>query len=112
MSTDSPSAEPTDPIVASAKAQLRPLLDRVIETLEPDVAQGFGMLEMSFFTSAIVQLQQAVEPIQIAEFFVQLSTLAFQGFQFSPVQGEAIDRLLAEAENMAHALSADEDSPH
>ena len=67
-----------------------------------------GPLEQSFFAQLLVQLTQAREDLHLLEFFMQLSTTAFQGFAFTDADNLKIDLLLARAEDIAHALSADE----
>ncbi len=107
LESDAPNALP-DPVVAAAQRQLRPHFDAVIAQLDEDAA----VAEMTFFTTNLLALLQASEPVDIGELFLQLSTTAFMGFEFSPVQAQLVDDLLAQAEQLAHVLSADSNQPH
>ncbi len=50
--------------------------------------------------------------IGFGELFLQLSTTAFLGFEFSPAQAVLVDELLEQAEQLAHVLSADANQAH
>ncbi len=102
------SAATLNPVVAAAQQQLRPLFDAVIAQLDEDAC----ITEMVFFTTNLLALMRASEPVDIGELFLQLSTTAFMGFQFSPEQAQLVDNLLAQAEQLAHVLSADSSQPH
>ena len=67
---------------------------------------------MSFFALQFDALNRASDDMDVAEIFMQLSSVAFLGFQFSPEQAALVDTLLARAEQIAHALSADGDQAH
>ncbi len=97
-----------DPVVEVAQRQLRPHFDAVIAQLDADAA----VAEMTFFTTHLIALLQAEEPVDIGELFLQLSTTAFLGFEFSERQAQLVDDLLAQAEQLAHMLSADDNQPH
>jgi len=98
-----------NPVVAAAQQQqLRPKLDALLTALDGDT----DIQALTFFTTALLSLQQATDPADIGELFVQLSTTAFLGFEFSAHQAILVDDLLAEAEQIAHALSADNEQPH
>lgn len=102
-----PDAAP-DAIVRSAQAQLGPLFEAVLTQFETDESY----YELSFFTTQYTVLKQATDEMQIAEIFLQLSTVAFAGFQFTTTQTMLVDALLEKAEQMAHALSADDGTAH
>lgn len=106
MTDSTPPAK--DPIVASAQEQMGPLFEAVLTQFEKDDST----YEMSFFATQYDLLNRAVEEVQIAEVFMQLSTVAFVGFQFSPSQAFLVDVLLERAEQIAHTLSADGDQQH
>lgn len=95
-------------MVASAQEQLGPLFEAVLGQFEKDDAT----YEQSFFAVQYDALNRALEEVQIAEVFMQLSTVAFVGFQFSPTQAFLVDALLERAEQIAHTLSADGDQAH
>jgi hypothetical protein len=97
-----------DPIVLSAQQQLGPLFEAVLTQFEQDESY----YEQSFFTTQYTALKSATDEMQIAELFLQLSTVAFVGFQFSAPQALLVDALLEKAEQMAHALSADDGDRH
>ena len=85
----------TNDLVADvARAELGPKLDLLLKQLDVDS----DLQALSFFTAALVSLQQAVDGADIGELFVQLSTVAFLGFEFSSLQARLVDELLAEAE--------------
>ena len=101
-------ATPTDPIARAAKEQLTPLFDAVLEQFKADDA----VFELSFFTLQYDALNRLKDDMDVAELFLQLSSVAFHGFDFSPEQAIKVDLLLAQAEQIAHALSADGNSSH
>lgn len=94
--------------VESARDQLAPLITEVIEQLDD---QG-QILESSFFTLRLVEVNQMREDVDLMNVFMELSTTAFQGFTFSAVQAQHIDKLLAVAEDIAHTLSASTTDTH
>ena len=99
----------TNDLVADvARAELGPKLDLLLKQLDVDS----DLQALSFFTAALVSLQQAVDGADIGELFVQLSTVAFLGFEFSSLQARLVDELLAEAKQLAHTLSAHTSKPH
>lgn len=85
-----------------------PLFEAVLTQFEKDEST----YEQSFFAVQYDALNRAVEEVQIAEVFMQLSTVAFVGFQFTPTQAFLVDALLERAEQIAHTLSADGDTAH
>ena len=96
-----PDARAPTAVVSAAKSQLVPLLRDVL-----DLCQDTNAL--TFFSLLAVQLHEAEEDFQLFDFFIQLSTTAFQGFVFTPDEDAVIDALLARAEDIAHTLSAGE----
>ncbi len=98
-----PAPEPNTPtaVVAAARSQLTPLLKAVLDSCEDHRA-------LTFFSLLAIQLHDAQEDGDLLDFFLQLSTTAFQGFLFTAEDDAVIDRLLATAEAIAHALSAGE----
>ena len=94
--------------VESASAQLAPLLADLIDELD---AEG-QVLERSFFTLRLVEVNQMREGAELLGLFLELSTTAFQGFSFTAGQAQQIDHLLAVAESISFALSASSDQAH
>ena len=88
-------------LVNNARDQLTPLISQVLGCLD----EGVQVMEVSFFTLLLVQLNQMQEAEDLMQFFFELSTTAFQGFTFSTDQAQLIDALLATSEDIAHALS-------
>ena len=88
-------------IVENARNQLAPLISQVIGSLNEDAQ----VMEVSFFTLLLVQLNRMQEAEDLMQLFLELSTTAFQGFTFSTDQAQLIDALLATSEDIAHALS-------
>ena len=99
---------PKEAMVVSAQEQLEPLFAALLSQFEADGATH----EQSFFAAQYDVLHRAVEEVQIAELFMQLSTVAFVGFQFTPSQAFLVDALLEKAEQIAHTLSADGGQSH
>ncbi|MEQ8860488.1 MAG: hypothetical protein RIC56_17745 [Pseudomonadales bacterium] len=91
-----------------ARDRLVPLIERVLEAHDRDD----DVLSQAFFTNLLMQAHAMRDDTDLAAFFFELSTTAFQGFVFTPAQAEAIDELLAESENMAFALTAPSERPH
>ena len=97
-----------DAIAQAAQTQLTPLFEDVLAQFERDEAT----YELAFFTLQYDALQRSRDDMDVAELFLQLSGVAFMGFEFSPVQATKVDLLLARAEQIAHALSADGSTAH
>ncbi len=57
------------------------------------------------------QLAEVREEEQLLEFFMSLSTMAFQGFALDPVGVLMADRLLLYAEQISHTFSVSGDNP-
>ena len=92
----------------SARLQLAPLIETVLEQLDPERQ----ILESSFFTLRLIEAKQMAEPQDLLHLFLELSTTAFQGFSFTAEQASSIDQLLAVAENISHTLTAPSEDAH
>ena len=95
-------------LVENARTQLEPLIVGVLDSLDEQVQ----VIETSFFTLLLIQLRQMAEDADLMNLFLELSTTAFQGFVFSESQLRLIDEVLATAEYIAFALTAEPDSAH
>lgn len=90
------------------KAELSPRLDALAEHFknlqDPRAA--------AFFSGIAVSLAAVEEEADLLEVFFALSTTAFQGFIFDPVAASGVDEVLAYAEQVSHAFTADSGSAH
>lgn len=87
--------------VRHVHSQLSPMISQVIDSLDEQTQ----VLEISFFTMRLIQLNQMREDVDLMQLFFELSTTAFQGFTFSPSQAQLIDTLLATSEDIAFTMS-------
>jgi len=107
---------------AQARAQLLPLIDRVLELAEgeqpgaeplPGSDQpGADLPLRAFFSGIVIQAQAMQAEEDVLALFFELSATAFLGFEYSADVAEAIDELLATAEQIAFAMTASEARPH
>ena len=95
-------------MVENARAQLLPHLEAVLGSFDPQAEPG----PAAFFTLLMMSLQQVQDDADLMGLFFELSATAFQGFEFSPLQAERVDALLAVAESIAFTLAAPSDDPH
>ncbi len=90
------------------KVELSPRLDAL--------AQHFEDLQdpraAAFFTGIAANLAAVKEEADLLEVFFALSTTAFQGFSFDPVAASGVDEVLAYAEQVSQAFTADPGSAH
>ncbi len=94
--------------LATIKAELAPRLDALAEhfhTLQDPRAAAF-------FSGVAASLAAVEEEADLLEVFFALSTTAFQGFTFDPVAAAAVDEVLAYAEQVSHAFTADSGAMH
>ncbi|HEY5646829.1 MAG TPA: hypothetical protein VIS76_12840 [Pseudomonadales bacterium] len=94
--------------VDSARGQLAPLAQQVIDALDADSQP----LELSFFTLILIRINGMQADMDLMNVFLELSTTAFQGFVFSREQSRRIDELLGAAEDIALTLSVSSDQSH
>lgn len=94
-------------------------IDEVKSEIETGLQQLVEYLELSaqpqalrFFEGARTQLDNVRDEADLLEFFMVLSTTAFQGFQLDPVGSMLTDRILAYAEQTAHTFSASDGQGH
>ena len=90
------------------KAEMAPRLDALAEHFE-DMQDPRAA---AFFTGISASLAAVEEEADLLEVFFALSTTAFQGFSFDPVAAAGVDEVLAYAEQVSHAFTADSDSAH
>ncbi len=90
------------------KSELSPRLDAL--------AEHFKNIEdpraAAFFTGIAVSLSAVEQEADLLEVFFALSTTAFQGFSFDPVAATGVDEVLAYAEQVSQAFTADTGSAH
>jgi hypothetical protein len=101
-------ASPTMDLVDNARAQLEPLLEAVIRQLHAERNSA----PVPFFSLLFVHLQQIQDEGDLANLFFELSTTAFQGFEFSESQAALVDQLLGVCESIAFTLSAPSTDAH
>ena len=101
-------ASPVKDALSVTREQLLPLLDQLDGVLEGDDAPG----QRSFFAHIRDLLRRAQEPDDLAGPFMELSTSAFRGFQYSLEASAVIDAVLEIAQQVSHALSADGEPHH
>ena len=83
-------------------------IEQLIEHLEVT----HQMDALAYFRQVRNGLDHVHEEDDLLEFFMMLSTMAFQGFQMDPMGAMMADRILAYAEQTAHTFSASDDEPH
>ena len=84
------------------KEKLEPLLYAVLQRL----ADGGDPLAFAFFVERQQELKNADSEAQVLEMFLTLSQVAFLGFRFSESEWHLVDILLAEAESVSAAMTA------
>ena len=90
-----------------ARSQLCPML-----RLLADHTQGSDPAQEAFFSRIAEGLESARESVDLAGPRLDLSTAAFQGFDFEAPVAMALDDVLAMAARLSEALSIDPDSRH
>lgn len=93
-----------DDVVASLKPAISDLAEYLEITQQPQA--------LAFFQGVQRHLEAVREEDDLLELFMILSTTAFQGFTLDPFAAMMADRVLAEAQQVAHAFSADDDQVH
>ena len=94
--------------IESVKSELRPRLEKLVATLN----EQHEVLAASFFTNILVQLVAATEEEDLLAVFIELSGAAFQGFAYDEESWALADDILAYAQNVAEAFTADPSQPH
>lgn len=89
-------------------------LEAARETILPPLGALCAVLEqegsdeaLAFFDPVRVALGRIREEEDLADLFMQLSTSAFLGFQYSAPAAELLDQVLEAAARLAQTLSAD-----
>lgn len=91
-----------------ASNQLVPFLRALVQSVEEE-----GQADQAAFFGRILRgMEAAREPVDLAEPFMELSTSAFLGFQFSPGTSLLLDQLLMYAGQLSEVLSLDDDEIH
>ena len=91
----------------------------IVKEMTPALEQLAAYLDVSMqseasnFFSQVQQLLGNVEnEEELLELFIMLSMMAFQGFQLDPTATMMADQILAHAERVSHAFSADSGNVH
>jgi hypothetical protein len=91
-----------------AQAQILPLIADVLETMSnPEDAAP-----IEYFGRLLAQAHAMKTEEDVLGLFMELSTVAFHEFPFTPHQAKAVDELLLEAEFIAFTMTADGRRPH
>lgn len=93
-----------DPI-EYAQNQLVPFLAALVQSAEEEGSAD----QAQFFGRILRGMQMAREPVDLAEPFMELSTSAFLGFDFSPSVALLLDQVLMYAGQLSEVLSLDDD---
>ncbi|MEM8769476.1 MAG: hypothetical protein AAGE43_18720 [Pseudomonadota bacterium] len=99
---------PAEALLAETRGQIEPLLLAVLDDLD----SGGNAYPMAFFTELLLQLRAAATEAELLQLFFDLSTTAFQGFVFSADEAETVDKLLAQCETIAFAMTAGDGQAH
>ena len=94
--------------LSTIKDELKPKLESLIIYLN----ETNEVAASSFFTNILVILAGLTEEEQLLELFIELSTTAFQGFNFDEVSWALTDEVLMYAEQVAHTFTAGSENAH
>ncbi len=92
----------------AVKQELVPRIDALIEHCNATQE----MRAAAFFSQIAAALAAVEEEADLLEVFLALSTTAFQGFMFDPVAAAGVDEVLAYAEEVSFAFTADAGRAH
>lgn len=90
------------------KAQLEPALKALVE----EVSEREEPVTEVFFRNLLGLLERASSEEDLLLFSMELSTCAFVGLDYGFESAASIDGLLALAEGISHAMTADPGSSH
>ena len=93
--------------IDTVRNELRPQLEDLLTHL----GNTEQIAAAAFFTQILMGLNKVEREEQLLELFIELSTTAFLGLQFDAAALTMIDDLLANAELIAQAFSADSANP-
>ena len=105
------SSETRDVLANACTVVLQEILPTLADLEETTKAEGNEQQNL-FFEHIRRGLEGARETQDLADPFLQLSTSAFRGFQFSPDVAVLLDRLLAAAQGLSVLLAAEEETRH
>ncbi len=94
--------------IIDARNQLDPLL----EVLVAQLGDEGRSTKQAFFNRIRGSIQRASDEVDLAGPFMELSTAAFVGFEFSPDAAVLIDRILLKAETIAESFTHSDDPSH
>ena len=92
----------------AAREELLPLL----ETLRALTGREGDAEQEAFFERVRAGIARAAEPDDLVGPFMELSTAAFRGFDFTAPVALLLDRVLAVAQTFSYTLSAPSGEPH
>ena len=93
--------------IDTVRNELRPQLEDLLTHL----GNTEQIAAAAFFAQILMGLNKAEREEQLLELFIELSTTAFLGLEFDAAALTMIDDLLANAELIAQAFSADSANP-
>lgn len=93
--------------IDTVRNELRPQLEDLLTHL----GNTEQIAAAAFFTQILMGLNKVEREEQLLELFIELSTTAFLGLEFDAAALTMIDDLLANAELIAQAFSADSANP-
>ena len=96
---------------------------KTLDDIRAHLLERFGLLDQylgeteeesarQFFQQVKAQLVAVEDEADLQMVFFNLSTTAFQPFYLDPMAAVLVDDILAYAENVAHAFSADTGTAH
>ena len=94
--------------VDSAREEVAPLLLMLCEVMDPEDVPD----QHAFFRAILDAIERCQRPEDLADPFMQLSTSAFLGFQYSSEATLLLDMILDRAQRLAEVLSLDPDEIH
>ena len=94
--------------IDQVKAQLRPRFLSVLKQLA-DEGEFAGV---QFFTEVVTLLDNAEDEEGLIHMCIELSRAAFVGIAYSDISWALTDALLEDAQNIAHAFTADGGQAH
>ena len=92
--------------------QIRQRLAPQLQTLVTTLTERGELSSAAFFGSLLQRLAVARSEEDLLEFTFELSSCAFVGLDYSPLSAQDVDAFLASAEQIAHAMTADDGDAH
>ena len=111
MSNCSTTERPDDALIASARAQLDPLLVRVIDALADNGDTASFFAAGAFVQNLLIRLRTLEGEPELLRLLLDISLFNFQGFELSDQARQAVESLLESGETMALTMTAGNE-PH